>query len=229
MYDISVNKTFRMFLSPPPSLLTQPSEAAWCIPLYLCTVFGLIILDCGDLGSLKVSPVRARQHALIWMFLFYCVFVCLFVCVCILCSVVYQDGFYGADIYVSIIYWYDIACYIICGFCPVATHMQNNTNKYKKTLQNIQRETTAETHNATEWWSDDIFRMRDAPIDRSPIESGRYSLSTDRSVLSKHADRESRSHDVKYMTLFSVRGKTSSPKWLHRSGIIWRCPKKTVK
>lgn len=46
------------------------------------------------------------------MFLFYCVFVCLFVCVCILCSVVYQDGFYGADIYVSIIYWYEIACYI---------------------------------------------------------------------------------------------------------------------
>uniref|UniRef100_A0A3P8SS32 RNA binding protein fox-1 homolog 1 n=1 Tax=Amphiprion percula TaxID=161767 RepID=A0A3P8SS32_AMPPE len=26
-------------------------------------------------------------------------------------GVVYQDGFYGADIYVSIIYWYDIACY----------------------------------------------------------------------------------------------------------------------
>lgn len=60
-------------------------------------------------GWLVASPVPACQHALIWMFLFYCV--CLFVCVCILCSVVYQDGFYGADIYVSIIYWYDIACY----------------------------------------------------------------------------------------------------------------------
>ena len=47
--------------------------------------------------------------------------------------------------------------------------------------------------------------VRDAPIDRSPIEICRYSLSTDRSVLSKHVDREGRSHDVKYMTLFSVR------------------------
>lgn len=53
-------------------------------------------------GWVGSSLVPACQHALIWMFLFY--FVCLFVCVCILCSVVYQDGFYGADIYVSIIY-----------------------------------------------------------------------------------------------------------------------------
>lgn len=61
-------------------------------------------LDCGDVGWLTASPVLACQHALIWMFLFYCVFVCLFVCVCILRSVVYQDGFYGADIYVSIFF-----------------------------------------------------------------------------------------------------------------------------
>lgn len=65
-----------------------------------------LLLNCGDGGSVGRSLVPACQHALIWMFLFY--FVCLFVCVCILCSVVYQDGFYGADIYVSIIYWYII-------------------------------------------------------------------------------------------------------------------------
>lgn len=66
-------------------------------------------------GWLVASPVPACQHALIWMFLFYCV--CLF-CVCILCSVVYQDGFYGADIYVSIIHWCDVACYSAISIVP---------------------------------------------------------------------------------------------------------------
>ena len=74
-----------------------------------------------------------------------------------------------------------------------------------------------------------LFRIRDAPIDRPPIVIGRYSLSADRSVLSIKADQESRSHDVKYMTLFSVRGKTSSQKWLHRSGSILRCQKNKIK
>ena len=46
-----------------------------------------------------------------------------------------------------------------------------------------------------------ILIIRDAPIDRPPIDIGRYSLSADWSVLSINADRESRSHDVKYMTL----------------------------
>lgn len=94
-----------------PSLLTQPLESREGCLLY----FPSFALFCGLFSGLwrwgLVGPVPACQHALIWMFLFYCVFVCLFVCVCILCSVVYQDGFYGADIYVSIIYWYDIACY----------------------------------------------------------------------------------------------------------------------
>ena len=61
------------------------------------------------------------------------------------------------------------------------------------------------------------FISRDARIDRSPIEIGRYSLSTDRSVLSKHADRESRSNNVKYMTLLCARqnklAKMASPVW----------------
>ena len=61
------------------------------------------------------------------------------------------------------------------------------------------------------------------------FQDSEKSISADRSVLSINADRESRSHDVKYMTLFSVRGKTSSPKRLHRSGSILGCPKKTVK
>lgn len=61
---------------------------------------GGIFLENEDRVLVGSSLVFACRHALIWMFLFYCV--CLFVCVCILCSVVYQDGFYGADIYVSI-------------------------------------------------------------------------------------------------------------------------------
>lgn len=59
-----------------------------------------VFLENDDRVLVGSSLVFACRHALIWMFLFYCV--CLFVCVCILCSVVYQDGFYGADIYVSI-------------------------------------------------------------------------------------------------------------------------------
>lgn len=122
----------------PPSLLTQPPEAAWCIPFYLCAVFGLITLDCGDAGCLEASPGPACQHALIWMFLFYCVFVC----VCILCSVVYQDGFYGADIYVSIMYWYDIACYtaisvvsaLLLRTCKI---IQTNTKKHCRIFREI--------------------------------------------------------------------------------------------
>lgn len=45
----------------------------------------------------------AWEHALILMCFVCFVFVCLCVRVCLhLSSVVYQDGFYGADIYVSI-------------------------------------------------------------------------------------------------------------------------------
>lgn len=80
------------------------------LPLFSVCICLFIGLGCSfelrRWGLVGRSLVPACQHALIWMFLFY--FVCLFVCVCILCSVVYQDGFYGADIYVSIIYWYII-------------------------------------------------------------------------------------------------------------------------
>ena len=70
-----------------------------------------------------------------------------------------------------------------------------------------------------ELWSVEI---RDAPIDRPPIDIGRYSLSTDRSVLSKNADCESRSHDVKWLrkihdTFLCARqnklAKMASPVW----------------
>lgn len=56
---------------------------------------------------------------------FVLLYACLSVCVCILFSVVYQDGFYGADIYVSIIYWYDTACCChLCSFSQVAMYMK---------------------------------------------------------------------------------------------------------
>uniref|UniRef100_A0A3Q0R4L0 RNA binding protein fox-1 homolog 1 n=1 Tax=Amphilophus citrinellus TaxID=61819 RepID=A0A3Q0R4L0_AMPCI len=46
--------------------------------------------------------------------------VCLFVCACILCRVVYQDGFYGADIYVTFLDCHNLASSsidITCFFC----------------------------------------------------------------------------------------------------------------
>lgn len=104
-----------------PSLLYHHNKADNDAPSCLIRLFGVCIYLFiywfgtfvwifaelgGGGGGVGSSLVPACQHALIWMFLFY--FVCLFVCVCILCSVVYQDGFYGADIYVSIIYWYII-------------------------------------------------------------------------------------------------------------------------
>ena len=65
--------------------------------------------------------------------------VCLFVCVCILCSVVYQDGFYGADIYVSIIYWYEIACYIAISFVSaLMLHTCKTSNFHTHTCLHIQ-------------------------------------------------------------------------------------------
>lgn len=36
------------------------------------------VVKCGDEQLVGSSPVPACQHALMWMFLFYCVFVCLF-------------------------------------------------------------------------------------------------------------------------------------------------------
>ena len=74
---------------------------------------------------------------------------------------------------------------------------------------------------------------RDAPIDRPPIDIGRYSLSKDRSVLSKNADCESRSHDVKWWrkihdTFLCVR----QNKLAKMASLVWqyfKCPKRTIK
>lgn len=121
------------FCQPPLPPLQSTRDALSCliscchssvfvsICLFICLGYSFELWRWGSVGR---SLVPACQHALIWMFLFY--FVSLFVCVCILYSVVYQDGFYGADIYVSIIYWYIILHVTPPSrcVCPVALHMQ---------------------------------------------------------------------------------------------------------
>lgn len=135
-----------------------------CLNLALCfRVFG-VLLNCGDGWSVGSSLVPACQHALIWMFLFY--FVCLFVCVCILCSVVYQDGFYGADIYVSITSWYIILhatppspWFLPCCFAHATFPLQPSTLTHDLTLSCVSRGAIQTTEKTRVW-----KMMRGAPM-----------------------------------------------------------------
>lgn len=89
-------------------------------PSYVCCVWVVWVVE---MGVMVLKQPNACMSTCTNMDVSVLLCVCLFVCVCILRSVVYQDGFYGADIYVSIIYWYDIACYTtISVLSKIQTH-----------------------------------------------------------------------------------------------------------